>query len=247
MKTSGNTVLITGGGTGIGLALAEALLGKGNEVIICGRRKEKLEAAKDNNPGLAIFQCDVAEDADRRALFDSAVKDFPKLNVLVNNAGIQRRVDLLGGEAALAGGDEEVRINLAAPVHLSALFIPHLMKQAEAAIINVSSGLAFVPMARFPLYCATKAAIHSYTLSLRHQLAGTSVRVFEAIPPMVQSELSNIRDPEVSRRAMPAATCAEAIIDGLGKDQFEMGIGFAEGLRTSTRAEAEERFKQMNG
>jgi uncharacterized oxidoreductase len=246
MKATENTVLITGGATGIGLSLAEALLGAGNQVAICGRRQEKLQAAKDKHPALGIFRCDVTDGADRRALFDTVLERFPGLNVLVNNAGIQRRIDLLGGEAALTGADAEIRVNLAAPIHLSALFLPHLVKQPAAAILNISSGLGFVPMAVFPIYCATKAAVHSFSISLRHQLAQTSVRVFEAVPPIVMSELAGESNPERNRRAMPAADCAEAILKGLAADQYELGIGFAEGLRTASRAEAEERFRQMN-
>jgi uncharacterized oxidoreductase len=246
MNTSENTVLITGGATGIGFALAELLLHEGNQVVICGRREERLADAKRKQPGLATFRCDVADDAQRHALFEAVQISFPELNMLVNNAGIRRSIDLLEGEPALAEGDAEIQINLAAPIHLSALFIPHLVKQSPAAIMNITSGLGFVPLAELPIYCATKAALHSYTMSLRHQLAHTSVRVFEAVPPIVQSELAQDSDSERNRRAIPAAVCAEAIVKGLADDQYEIGIGFAEGLRTASRAEVEEHFRQMN-
>ena len=147
---------------------------------------------------------------------------------------------------ALSDSDSEIQINFAAPIHLSALFIPHLIKQPEAAIINVSSGLGFVPMAMCPIYCATKAALHSYTMSLRHQLSITSVKVFEAIPPLVVSELGH-RSPEINSRAMPTAACVEEILEGFSTDQYEIGIGMAEGLRTASHAEFVERFQQMNG
>ncbi len=247
MQTSGNTVLITGGATGIGLALAEALLREGNEVIICGRRPQRLRAAEDLHPALTTMPCDVANAADRLAMHRAVLSRFPNLNVLVNNAGIQRRIDLLGGETSLVAADEEVQINLSAPIHLSALFIPHLLKLPTAAIVNVSSGLAFVPLAEFPVYCATKAALHSYTVSLRHQLAQTRVRVFEAVPPIVESELAQDRSAERYRQAMPASACADAILKGWAGDRYEIGIGFAEGLRTASPAEAEERFRRMNG
>lgn len=159
MKINGNTVLITGGATGIGFALAQDLVQAGNEVIICGRRENKLAEAKGKLPLIHTRVCDVSKDKDRRELFAWARANFPNLNILVNNAGIQRMIDLTKGIEALAGEDE-IEINLKACVHLSALFIPFFMEKKEAAIVNVSSGLGFVPLAIMPVYCATKAALH---------------------------------------------------------------------------------------
>src|SRR5262245_19913508 len=172
MELGGNTVLITGGASGIGFALAERFLAAGSEVILCGRREEKLREAKSQHPQLHIRVCDVAGEPERVALFEWAAGEFPRLNVLVNNAGIQRRVQLAQCEE-WGRTRQEIAINLAAPVHLSLLFIPHLVQQERPAILNVTSGLAFVPMASAPIYSATKAALHSFTLSLRHQLADT--------------------------------------------------------------------------
>ncbi len=140
MKISGNTALITGGATGIGFALAEAFLEKGNEVIICGRRENKLEEAWRRHPELHTRVCDVSNGDDRRSLFEWVRSKFPSLNILVNNAGIQRRIDLSRGDAELAGGENEVRINLEAPVYLTSLFITHLASKKESAIVNISSG-----------------------------------------------------------------------------------------------------------
>ncbi|HEY3421938.1 MAG TPA: SDR family NAD(P)-dependent oxidoreductase [Methanocellaceae archaeon] len=194
MKLSGNTILITGGATGIGLALAEAFVKTGNEVIVCARTEENLEAAKKKVPQLHVKICDVSKEADREALYDWAVSNFKGLNVLINNAGIQRMIDFRKGTEDLtmhrsADGEDEIEVNFRALVYMTALFTPHLMKQKEAAIMNVSSGLAFYPMPMMPVYCATKAAVHTFSLTLRQQLEGTSVKVFELIPPMVDTNL----------------------------------------------------------
>jgi uncharacterized oxidoreductase len=171
MKSSGNSVLITGGATGIGFALASAFSNLGNEVIVCGRREEKLRQAKERLPGISIRKCDISQRADVESLVSWVVSSHPDVNVLVNNAGIQRAIDLRKGVEDLTANEDEIMINLRSQVYLSAYFVPVFSKRpGESAIINVSSGLAIVPLARFPVYCATKAAIHSFTVSLRHQL-----------------------------------------------------------------------------
>lgn len=165
MRTTGNTVLITGGGTGIGLALAGRLVHQDNQVIICGRRRQRLVAAKKRFSQLNIRVCDVSRHASCRALVQWITSEFNHLNILVNNAGIQRTVDFRRGTRDLPDADEEVATNLVAPIHLCALLIPHLRRQKHAAIVNISSGLAFTPLAVVPVYCATKAAIHSQECS----------------------------------------------------------------------------------
>ena len=233
MKITGNTVLITGGGTGIGLALAQALLQRGNEVIVCGRRADRLTAARSANPGLRVRVADVSDAASRADLVTWVRDAFPRTNVLINNAGVQHLVDLGGGVAEMVKADEEIAINLAAPIHLTSMLLPVLTGQRESAIVNVSSGLGFAPLARMPVYCATKAALHSLTMSLRHQLRATSVKVFEVIPPVVTSELGAVhRPPEVNRSAMPAETAAAAIVAALEGDVLEVAIGEAENLRS---------------
>lgn len=194
MEISGNTVLITGGATGIGLAMAGEFVKSGSEVIICGRTEETLEQAKHKLPSLHIKKCDVAKETERDALYEWAVTNFNDLNILVNNAGIQRMIDFTKGTADLirhraTDGEDEIEVNLRAPIYMTALFSPHLLKKKKAAIINVSSGLAFYPMAQMPVYCATKAVVHSFCLTLRQQLEDTSVKVFEMIPPMVDTDL----------------------------------------------------------
>ncbi len=248
MNIKNNTILITGGATGIGLALAEALTKNGNTVIICGRRQSKLEEAKRKLPQIHVRTCDISEEKERKALFEWIAGNFRDFNVLINNAGIQRMVDLKKGIQDLTSGENEIEINTAAPIYLSAYFIPLLMKQKEAAIINVSSGLAFVPIASMPVYCATKAATHSLTMSLRHQLTGTSIKVFEIVPPMVDTELGkgSLEEEEEGNRGISPAEVAKAVMSSLAKDQYEIVIGEAEGLVTGSRTHPEEMFKNLN-
>ena len=237
MKTTGHTVLITGGGTGIGLALAEKLLCQNNQVIICGRRRARLVAAQKRLPRLHIRVCDVSKPASRRALAKWVTSEFKQLNILVNNAGIQRSVDFRKGPRDLSDLEEEVATNLVAPIHLSALLIPHLRRRKQAAIVNISSGLAFTPLAVVPVYCATKSAIHSLSLSLRFQLCGTSVRVFEVAPPIVATELSGSRHrPEDDEHSMSPDAVAQGIIDALKHDKYEVALGPADGLHKQREA-----------
>ena len=237
-------MLITGGGSGIGLALAEALLQRRNEVIVCGRRRERLQAAKKRLPEIHIRVCDVSSAQSRRALVDWLASDFKGLNLLVNNAGIQRSVDFLKGPRDLEDADEEIATNLTAPIHLSALLIPHLRRKKEAAIVNISSGLAFTPLAAVPVYCATKAAVHSLSLSLRHQLRDTSVQIFEVAPPMVSTELSKSRKrPEETEDTISPEAVAVGILDSLERNDHEVALGTAAGLR----AQREALFSATNG
>ncbi|MCX5732946.1 MAG: SDR family NAD(P)-dependent oxidoreductase [candidate division NC10 bacterium] len=208
MELGANTILITGGASGIGLALAERFLQAGSQVIVCGRREERLREAQIRFPALAIRVCDVAEEDDRGALARWASTAFPRLNILVNNAGIQRRVQL----SALEEWREtrrEIAINLEAPIHLSRLFIPHLLGQERPAIVNITSGLAFSPLSDVPVYCATKAALRSFTLSLRHQLARTPIRVVEVVPPAVNTDLGG---PGLHTFGVPVAEFADHVI-----------------------------------
>lgn len=194
MKLNGNTVLITGGATGIGFALAEAFVKAGSEVIVCARTEENLKQAKEKLTQLHVKKCDISKEADCDELFAWVTENFKDLNVLINNAGIQRMIDFKKGTEDLIryrafDGEDEITVNFRSLVYLTALFTPHLMKQREAAIVNVSSGLAFHPMPLLPVYSATKAAVHTFSVALRQQLEGTSVKVFELIPPMVDTNL----------------------------------------------------------
>ena len=250
MDVGGNTVLITGGATGIGFALAERFVNAGSVVIVCGRRKSRLQAAKHKLPALHIRQCDVSVESERRSLLRWTTTRFPNLNMLVNNAGIQREMDFTSPTVnkPLSPKDEEVTINLAAPIRLCALFTPILLKRKKAAIVNITSGLAFVPIAMTPVYCATKAAVHSFTISLRHQLRGTSVRVFEPAPPTTDTELdaSFAGEQEQAYRGISPQEVAAAIIEGMKADKQEILVGQAQGLYQSALRDPEAIFKQLN-
>jgi uncharacterized oxidoreductase len=195
-----NTILITGGTSGIGRALAEAFHAEGNKVIIAGRRKELLDEVVASNPGMRAAVLDIADADSIRAFAEQIKKEYPDVNVVIQNAGIMRPESVVQGDVSDA--EATVATNLLGPIRLTAALLPLLLSKPQAAIMTVSSGLAFVPMAATPTYCATKAAIHSYTQSLRYQLRHTSVQVMELAPPYVQTELmgpGNASDPN----AMP--------------------------------------------
>jgi len=194
MQISGNTILITGGGSGIGRALAEAFHTEKNQVVIAGRRKKQLDETAGANPGMKAAVLDIENSEGIRSFAEKLKKDFPALNVVIHNAGIMRPESVQNG--ATADAEAAVATNLLGPIRLNAALLPLLLKQPRATIMTVSSGLAFVPLAGTPTYCATKAAIHSYTQSLRYQLKDTSVQVLELIPPYVQTELMG---PEMAK------------------------------------------------
>ncbi len=200
MKMTGNTILITGGGSGLGRALAEALLAEGNQVIIAGRRLQVLEDTVKANPGMKYLVLNIEDPASIQDLAGQLAAEYPALNVLVNNAGIMRPENLKGGDTADA--EAMVTTNLLGPIRLTSALLPILQKQERATVMNVSSGLAFVPLAMTPTYCATKAAIHSWSESLRYQLQDTAVEVLEWIPPYVQTELMGERQAS-DPNAMP--------------------------------------------
>jgi uncharacterized oxidoreductase len=209
MNLTGNTILVTGGGSGIGRGLAEELHKLGNQVVIAGRRRQALDETTAANPGMQAVELDIENPAAIRAFAAELTARFPALNVLVNNAGIMRAEKLLAQQQDLADVEAIVTTNLLGPIRLTAALMPHLEKQPHAVIMNVSSGLAFLPLALTPTYCATKAAIHSYTQSLRYQLRSTPIEVLELIPPYVQTNLMNGADDP---RAMPlGAFIAEAM------------------------------------
>ncbi|MFL5728477.1 MAG: SDR family oxidoreductase [Cytophagaceae bacterium] len=243
MKLAGNTILVTGGASGIGWGLTERLLKAGSEVIICGRREDKLKEAQQKYPKLHIRVCDLSKDADRISLFQWASKEYPTLNVLINNAGIQRRVQLTDNQEPWSGFQQEIAINLEAPIHLSTLFIPHLATKKESYIINITSGLAFTPAAWVPVYSATKAALHSFSLTLRHQLSKTSIKVIEIAPPAVQTDLGGAG---LHTFGVPLDEFADAAIKNLEAGQTEFGYGTSEKARKASREEADEIFIRLN-
>lgn len=242
MNLRGNTILITGGASGIGYALAERFLASGNEVVVCGRREDKLREASEKLPRIHTRVADVAEEAERIALFEWATGAFPDLNVLINNAGIQRRVDLTENER-WSETRMELAVNLEAPIHLSRLFVPHLSQRVNPSIVNVTSGLSFVPLANVPVYCATKAALHSFTLSLRYQLADTPIGVTEIVPPAVDTDLGG---PGLHTFGVDLDEFADFVFERLERNETEIAYGTAEKASRASRAELDEIFKYMN-
>jgi len=241
MNISGNTILITGGASGIGLAFTERFLKAGNEVIIVGRREEKLKEAQAKYPNLHTKVCDVSKESERLKLFEWVTSEFPTLNVLVNNAGIQQRVNLLKASEDWRYYQNEIAINFEGPVHLTMLFTPFLMKKENATIINVSSGLAFTPGTWVPVYSATKAAIHSFTLSLRLQLAKSNVKVVEIFPPAVNTDLGGVG---LHTFGAPLNDFADAVFEGIKNGEEEIGYGGSEKRLRATRDELDEGTKQ---
>jgi uncharacterized oxidoreductase len=241
VNLSGNTILITGGASGIGLAFAERFLKAGNEVIVVGRREEKLKEAKDKFPKLHTRVCDVSNEADRLSLFEWVKSEFPELNVLVNNAGIQQRVNLLKANKDWDYYRSEIAINLEGPIHLCMLFVPDFVKKKNATIINVSSGLAIAPGVWVPVYSATKAALHSFTISLRLQLAETNVNVVEVLPPAVNTDLGGVG---LHTFGAPLDEFADAVFKGFENGDLEIGYGDSVKRLRASRNEIDQGTKQ---
>jgi uncharacterized oxidoreductase len=212
MDRSGNTILITGGGTGIGRGLAEAFHQDGNQVIIAGRRRSVLEDVARANPGMRFLTVDVENIDQTKRLGDEVKAQFPTLNVLINNSGIMKSENLKSGVEDLAIAEQTVAINLLGTFRITAVLMPLLLSQPKATIMTVSSGLAFLPIHPNPSYCATKAAIHSWTQSLRYQLRDSSVEVLEIAPPYVQTELGGRFQAE-DPNAMPLADFISETMD----------------------------------
>lgn len=242
MDLAGHTVLVTGATSGIGRALAERFFHAGSEVIVCGRRENLLNEFEATHPGAHVRACDVAVAAERISLAEWVTREYPALDVVVNNAGIQRRVDLMEPES-WDSTRHEITINFEAHVHLCMLLIPHLRKQQNAAIINITSGLAYVPIARVPVYCATKAALHSFTLSLRHQLAKSPIEVIEIAPPAVNTDLGG---PGLHTFGVPLDEFVDAAVSQLQEGKTEIGYGFSEEASRASGQEREQIFARMN-
>lgn len=246
MKLSGNTILITGGGTGIGRGLAEAFHSLGNQVIIAGRRQSALDETTTSNPGMKSLQVDMTDAAAVKDFAARAAAEFPALNVLINNAGIMRAEKILAQPPDLPHAEAIVATNLLGPIRLTLAFIAHFERQPEASIMNVTSGLAFVPLALTPTYCATKAALHSYTQSLRYRLRKTHIEVLELIPPYVQTDLMDGADDP---RAMPLRQFIAEVMEILKQQPTppEILVENVKGMRfAAEKGNAEALFNRIN-
>jgi uncharacterized oxidoreductase len=242
MNLTGNTILITGGGSGIGLGLAREFHQRGNTVIIAGRRQSALDAATVANPGMKSIVLDTADPASIASAAKTLIRDYPTLNAVLNNAGIMRPENIQG--SATADAEAIVATNLLGPIRLIAALMPHLLKQPAATILNVSSGLAFVPLAMTPTYCATKAAIHSYTESLRYQLKDTTIKVLEIIPPWVATELMG--ETPTDPRAMPLDAFIAETMQILATDAEEICVNNVLFLRNAAKGDEKALFKGFN-
>jgi uncharacterized oxidoreductase len=243
MQLQGHTVLVTGGATGIGFGIAELFAAAGSRVIISGRRQEALDQATKKLPKLAAFSCDLSRVEERERLAKWVTHAHPSLDVLVNNAGIQQRMDLHDADFWKRTRDE-LAINLEAPVHLSHLLLPVLSRNKGSCVINVSSGLAFVPMSRAPVYCATKAAIHSFTQSLRRQLKQDGIEVIETIPPAVATDLGGVG---LHAKDTPVQEFIAAVSAQLAAGRLEITYGFSDKTSQGSRQELDAAFQRMNG
>lgn len=229
MKLTENTIFITGGGSGIGRGLAEALHKLGNQVIISGRRKSRLQETIEANPGMIAIELDIESPASIAAVAKQLIEEHPALNVLINNAGVMQ-VDNAASVIDDSMLVSTLTTNLMGPIRMTSALVEHLKRQESATVVNVSSVLGFVPLAMAAVYCSTKAAIHSYSQSLRYQLKNTSVNVQEIAPPWVQTEILNSSEEP---RAMPLADFIKETMDALGTDADEVLVERAVMLRNN--------------
>lgn len=239
MQLSHNKILITGGASGIGLGLTDRFLSENNTVIICGRRASLLDEIKEKHPSLITRVCDLAIESERIALYEWVAENHPDLKVLVNNAGIQNWMNI-DDDHFYEKATVEIETNVLAPIHLSNLFI---QLASLTTILNVTSGLSFVPLAKVPVYSATKAFFHSFTLSLRHQLKSKNIEVIEVIPPALNTDLGGIGLHD----GQPAVSdFVESIFAQLKEGKTELTFGFSEMMAKANPEALQQTFQRMN-
>jgi uncharacterized oxidoreductase len=248
MKLTSNTILITGGASGIGYELTKQLTALGNTILITGRDQAKLDRAKAAFPNIHIFRSDVSDPQEIATLYEKVTRQFPQLNILINNAGIMREINVHDTSRSLEDITREIEINLSGPIRMAQQFLPHLKTKSAAAILNVSSGLAFVPLPISPVYCATKAGLHSFSESLRVQLKNTRVKVFELAPPATQTELLGDFDFEDMKGVtiMKVDDMVKVAVEGMQTDRFEIRPGQANQLKMMSRLAPGFILKQMS-
>lgn len=236
MDLKNSTVLITGGTAGMGLEFVKQLTGIGATVIVTGRKSDALNETKKQFPGVHIFQSDVSQPKDIEQLYTDVTTQFPKLNIIINNAGMMRLIDLQDQSLDLENINREIATNLSGTIQMVHQFLPHLLKQPSSGIVNVSSGIAFMSYSSAPVYSATKAGVRAYTQALRLQLEDTRVKVFEMIPPGVKTKLQNdwVKQPN-ERMMMNADDMVKVAIDGMLKDKKELKPFMIRIIKLATR------------
>ncbi|MBO9700445.1 MAG: SDR family NAD(P)-dependent oxidoreductase [Sporocytophaga sp.] len=239
MKISGKKILVTGGASGIGLGLTERFIKNNNTLIICGRRESVLREVQSKFPGLIIKACDLAVESERVALYNWIQKEHPDLNVLVNNAGIQNWMAVTDDDF-YSKAMEEIEINIKAPIHLTSLFIN--LKSLET-VMNVTSGLSFTPLVKTPVYSATKAFFHSFTLSLRKLLQSKNIDVLEIIPPALNTDLGG---KGLHDYAPPVSDFIDSIFKQIEEGKKALTFGFSENMIKAGPEELKQAFERMN-
>lgn len=247
MKLTGNTILITGGNEGIGLAMTKAFTKTENTVIICGRNDASLQSAKFCNDNIITKHCDLTRQSERDELVQWTLQNYPALNVIINNAGIFEETDLLSDSFDFGKIDKQLVVDLQAPIELCLRFLPHLRKQPDAAIVNITSGLVYAPEAGAPFYGVAKAGVHAFTQTARYQLRETKVKVFEVLPPLVDTGgVSKQLDIEKLGGAMSPEETADEILKGLSHDTEEIRIGSVKWLYAASRIAPDFTNKKVN-
>jgi uncharacterized oxidoreductase len=239
MKISNNKILITGGASGIGLGLAERFVKENNKVIICGRRERLLKEVSDKYPSVITRKCDLSVSEEREELFRWIKEDHSDLNVLINNAGIQQYLSVTDIDF-FKRAKEEMVINIEAPLHLTSLF---LKLRSLDTIINITSGLSFVPLTKVPVYCASKSFLHSFTLSLRYLIKSKNIEVIELIPPALNTDLGG---KGIHKDSPPVSTFIEAAFEQLKAGKIEISFGFSEAMAKSGPEDLQKAFNRMN-
>lgn len=239
MKISGNKILVTGGATGIGLGLTTRFLEDGNTVIVCGRREAALAEVTAQHPSVITKVCDLSDEAERIALYEWIREEHPDLNVLVNNAGVQQWMDISDADF-YQKAKAEIATNIEAPLHLTSLF---LKLEAFDTLMNVTSGLSFVPLTKVPVYSATKAFFHSFTLSVRRLLQSRNIEVIEIVPPALNTDLGG---KGLHDTAPPVSEFITAIFEQLKEGKIQLTFGFSEAMTKADPAALDMAFTRMN-
>ncbi len=239
MKLSNNKILITGGATGIGLGLTKRFIEEGNTVIICGRRASAMQEVADQYPSIITKVCDVSVKGEREALYKWIKEEHPDTNVLINNAGIQQWMQVTDADF-FERAHEEIAINVEAPIQLAALFIN---LPSIKTIVNVTSGLSFVPLTKAPVYSGTKAFLHSFTISLRHLLKPKNIEVIELIPPALNTDLGG---KGLHDHAPPVSDFINAVFEQLKEGKTTCTFGFSEAMANAGPEQQQEAFKRLN-